>query len=74
MFASLEGDIFQLSVREDRPVQCGSDVKEIEEQATVQMNVKETAFEKYDPFVFTVTLMLVNEWQLDSITPQLIYK
>jgi hypothetical protein len=32
------------------------------------MNVKETAFAKYDLYVFTVTLMLVNGWQLDSVT------
>jgi hypothetical protein len=40
----------------------------------MQMNVKETAFEKYYPYVFTVTLTLVNAWQLNYIMMQLSYK
>jgi hypothetical protein len=73
MFPSLEEDIFQPRVREDIPVQHGSNIKETEEQAAMQMNIKETAFEKYDSYVFTVTLILVNGWQLDSITLHLSY-
>lgn len=74
MFASLKEDIFQLNVRGDIPVQRRSNIKEIEEQPTMQMNVKETAFEKYDLYVFTVTFTLVNGWQLDFITLHLSYK
>jgi hypothetical protein len=74
MFPSLKEDKFQLSVREDIPVQRGSNTKETEEQAIVQMNVSETVFEKYDLYVFTGTLMLVNGWKLDFITLHLSYK
>jgi hypothetical protein len=73
MFPS-QKDKFHLSVREEIPAPHVSDIKETEEQTTVQMNVKETAFEKYDPYVFTVTLTLVYAWQLDSTMLQLSYK
>jgi hypothetical protein len=49
MFPNQKEDTYQLSVREEMPVPCESDAEKIEEQATVPMNVKKTAFEKQDP-------------------------
>lgn len=73
MFTRLKEDIFQLSVRGNIPVQRRSNMKEIEEKATMEMNVKETAFGKYDLYVFTVTFTLVNGWQLYFIMLHLSY-
>jgi hypothetical protein len=67
MFPNQKEDKFHLSVREEIPVPCESNTTETEEP-TVKMNVREIVFENYDLYVFTVTLMLVNGWQLDSIT------
>jgi hypothetical protein len=74
MFPNQKEDKFQLSVREEIPVPRGLNTKETEDEATVKMNVRETAFENYDLYVFTVTLLLVNGWQLDSIRLYLSYK
>jgi hypothetical protein len=69
MFSSQRKEEFQLSMRQEIPVPHGSDTKE-----TVQTNIEETAFEKYDPYVFTVIFMLVNAWQLDFIMLGLNYE
>ncbi|PNF14066.1 hypothetical protein B7P43_G03562 [Cryptotermes secundus] len=61
MFTRLKEDIFQLSVRGDIPVQRRSNIKEIEEKATMEMNVKGTAFGKYD-----LVLQKTQQEQLDK--------